>query len=389
MRQLKKTSGVGKNTMTSRCRVHVAPNPRYVPVYNPICCPDPVNTDPRRTEVYCPPIKSRSEPLSGAEYIRKLKANGGRALSGSANTVVVGSATPAYATTLWMTAGGDCNNGADLVLPAVPAVHAGGHALDSGLLTEMRGANAGRGAVSVYDTTNRTEGITTLRRQGLAIAADDSFNAPAGQKRVLCKKCGFGPDCGPITLEEIASFDSATSRYTLFAATVITACQTLYIPSGILLQIRSGLQLINNGSINVAGTLDIFDGTVFNNGYINLGPTAGGPDGKIYLPNGSRLINKRTIDVAGEIRGSSTLGMEGIIYNSGGTINIAGSIFNSSLGTTAAIYNYGGGTINQAQNIAMLGGTLYIGIAGQCGTATYNGTPAPTLTSACPTAPYP
>lgn len=175
--------------MTSRCRVHVPPNPRYVPVYNPICCPDPVNTDPRRTEAYCPPMKSRSEPLSGAEYIRKLKANGGRPLGNSSKTVVVGSGPSA--TTLWMTAGGDCDNGADLVLPAVPAVHAGGHALDSGLLTEMRGANAGRGTVSVYDTTNRTEGITTLRRQGLAIAADDSFNAPAGSVRTVCGTCGL------------------------------------------------------------------------------------------------------------------------------------------------------------------------------------------------------
>jgi hypothetical protein len=177
--------------MTSRCRVNVPPNPRYVPVYNPICCPDPVNTDPRRTEVYCPPIKSRSEPLSGTEYLRKLKANGGRPLSNSSKTVTVGSATPAYATKLWMTAGGDCDNRADLVLPAVPAVHAGGHALDSGLLTEMRGANAGRGTVSYYDSTNRTEGITTLRRQGLAIAADDSFNAPAGGVRTVCGTCGL------------------------------------------------------------------------------------------------------------------------------------------------------------------------------------------------------
>ena len=175
--------------MTSRCRVYVPPNPLYVPVYNPICCPDPVNRDPRRNEAYCPPAPSRSEPLSGSEYLRKLKANGGRPLGNSTKTVTVG--TGPSGTTLWMTAGGDCDNGNDPVLPAVPAVHPGGHAIDSGLLTEMRGAHAGRGALSWYDQVNRTEAMTALRRKGLAIAADDTFSAPAGQKREVCSTCGL------------------------------------------------------------------------------------------------------------------------------------------------------------------------------------------------------
>jgi len=178
--------------MSSRCRVYAPINSRYVPVYAPISCPDPVNTDPKRNEAYCAPKPSRSEPLSGSEYLRKLKANNGRPISTPNNLVQIGSGN--YVTTIWTAAAtnaASCCNGNDKVLPAVPAVHPGGRARDSGQLTEMRGAVAGRGTLSFYDQVNRTEANTTLRRQGLAIAADETFAAPAGATRTVCVTCGL------------------------------------------------------------------------------------------------------------------------------------------------------------------------------------------------------
>jgi hypothetical protein len=179
--------------MSSRCRQFAInkSDPRYVPVYTPVSCPDPVNNDPKRNDAYCAPALCRSEPLSHSEYLRKLKANNGRAVSSAANLLQVGSGR--YTTTIWTTseAAGSCCNGNDSVLPAVPAVHPGGHALDSGHLTEMRGANAARGTVSKFDSVNKTEDITMLRRKGLAIAADNSFGAPAGSTRTTCDVCSL------------------------------------------------------------------------------------------------------------------------------------------------------------------------------------------------------
>jgi len=141
-------------------------------------------------DAYCPPVASRSEPLSHYEYLRKLKANNGGAISGTTNLLQVGPTN--YKTTIW-TATTTVGNGLDLVLPAVPHVKAFGDALDAGLLTEMRGANAGRGDISKFDLTNRTADITTLRVKGTAIASDDSFAAPAGvsSTRTLCPNCHF------------------------------------------------------------------------------------------------------------------------------------------------------------------------------------------------------
>ncbi len=181
--------------MTSRYRYRCcstqAINPASVPQYIPKCCPTPPNTDPRRFEVYCPPVVSRSEPLSHSEYLRRLKANNGKALSSPDCLVQYGEGV--YKKTIWTETadGGRCCNGDGGTLPAVPAVHQGGTALDAGLLTESRGAYAARGSVSVYDQTNRTEDVTTLRRQGLAISGDDSFDAPAGATRTVCTTCGF------------------------------------------------------------------------------------------------------------------------------------------------------------------------------------------------------
>jgi hypothetical protein len=239
--------------------------------------------------------------------------------------------------------------------------------------------------------------MTALRRKGLAIAADDTFNAPAGQKRVLCKKCGLGPDCGPITLAEIGAFDG-TAIYTLFDSVTITACQTLDIPFGIFLQISSGLQLTNNGTINVTGTLDISaGGTIFNKGYINIAALSplGGNDGQLWLPSGAQLINKGKMDVAGNIT-SSYQGMNGTIYNSGATINLSGLIIDGTGGGggTATIYNYGGAVINGGNNISGYGtyqfSFIYTGDPATCGAGTINGAPNVETTAAtCPTAPYP
>jgi len=172
--------------MSSRCRQYVTSN-KYVPVYVPKCCVEPVNNDPNRNNYYIKPAPSRSEPLSHHEYLRKKKENNGQAISAPENLVQVGQGV--YKRTLWTAVNGSCCNRNDLVLPAVPAVHQGEHALDSGLLTAMRGANAARGTVSKFDLVNRTAETTTLKRQGLAIAADNSFNAPAGSVRSLCNNC--------------------------------------------------------------------------------------------------------------------------------------------------------------------------------------------------------
>jgi len=139
-------------------------------------------------DAYCPPIVSRSEPLSHYEYLRKLKENNGGAISGAANLLQVG--PEKYKKTIW-TATNTVGLGLDLVLPAVPAAKPFGDALDAGLLTEMRAANAARGDISQFDLTNRTADINTLRKKGTAIASDDSFEAPAGvsSTRTLCSNC--------------------------------------------------------------------------------------------------------------------------------------------------------------------------------------------------------
>ena len=164
------------------------PDPLYVPIYVPKCCPEPRNRDPKRKEFYQKPIVSRSEPLSGAEYLRQIKANNTQALSsGNTKRVTVGEGE--YTRTIWTTASGACSLDSDLVLPAVPPVLGRLQSRDAWQYTEMKGAYAGRGTVSKFDSVNRTEDMTRLRRQGLAIAADDSFMAPARGKRVLCEVC--------------------------------------------------------------------------------------------------------------------------------------------------------------------------------------------------------
>jgi hypothetical protein len=161
-------------------------DPSTIPKYVPKCCPVPANTDPRRNIPYVKPKPSRSEPLSHHEYLRQKKANNNSAVSAPSvlrQTPITGQ----YQTTLWMESGKCCSSGA--VLPPVPAVHQGGHALESGLLTKMEGAAAARGKLGHYDTTNHTEWNTTYRKQGIAVIQDNEFKAPAGGTRESCTGC--------------------------------------------------------------------------------------------------------------------------------------------------------------------------------------------------------
>lgn len=180
-----------------KCKT-ITRDPLYVPVYVPKCCPTPENLDPRRNEVYCPSPPSRSEPLSHQEYLRRLKANNNVPLSiAKTKQVTVGEGV--YQRAIWTSAGDACSLGSDLVLPAVPPARGALYAQDSGLLTEQRGAFAGRGTVSKFDKTNHTAGITTLRKKGMAIAGDDSFMAPAGSTRTLCEVCTLiGTNINPL-----------------------------------------------------------------------------------------------------------------------------------------------------------------------------------------------
>ena len=107
--------------------------------------------------------------------------------AGATHRVTVGEGE--YKRTIWTSAGDACSLDSDLVLPAVPPVLGRLQSRDAWQYTEMKGAYAGRGTLSKFDKTNRTEDTTRLRRQGLAIAGDDSFMAPARMKRVLCVVC--------------------------------------------------------------------------------------------------------------------------------------------------------------------------------------------------------
>ena len=151
------------------------------------CCPDKVNTDPRRHNPYIPPSPSRSEPLSHAEYLRLKKANNNCALSGSSLQTTAGKATATkYEKTIWTET--KVSLPIQIQTQPVPKVHPGGHAIEAGLLTMMNGSVEARGTISKFDTTNRNEFNTTYRRQGLAIVQDDSFKAPAGGTREICEE---------------------------------------------------------------------------------------------------------------------------------------------------------------------------------------------------------
>ena len=169
----------------------------YIPHYIPVCCSPPPNTDPKRFTPYCATTPSRSEPLSAREYLVKRRQANWAPLSAAAALTQVGATVTTqngrigYGTTLWTetrNTGACCYGGATPAIP-VPAVYPGGYAKEAGLLTQERGSMAARGSLSVYDTQNHIESITTRRREGYAIASDPSFDAPAGGSRAICATC--------------------------------------------------------------------------------------------------------------------------------------------------------------------------------------------------------
>lgn len=148
--------------MTSRCRSYYPPiSQQYVPVFVPLVCPDPVNTDPKRTDAYCAPAHCRSEPLSHSEYLRKLVQNNGVGISTGS---LLKQGTGPYTTTNWMATTGPCQRNT----PVPPAETV----LDAGVYVDMKGALASRGTRSYYDSVNTNDEATTSRRRGQAIAAD-------------------------------------------------------------------------------------------------------------------------------------------------------------------------------------------------------------------------
>lgn len=134
-----------------------------IPVYNPKCCPTPPNTDPRRTSPYKPPVISRSEPLSHAEYLRKLKQGGGGAVSGN-SLVQVGEG--AKAITLW-TAVTTCCPGFQTVPPVAQTALAEGQRIDT------RAHKASTTSISKYTQQTRDASLTTELRAGRAILSSE------------------------------------------------------------------------------------------------------------------------------------------------------------------------------------------------------------------------
>ena len=152
-------------------------------------CPVPPNTDPRRSIPYCPPTPSRSEPLSHAEYLRRLKANNNGALSSPNTMLQVG--TGIYARTIWTESPSTNECSTNKVLPPVPEVHPRSTAIEAGMNTMMKGAAAARGTLSKYDTTNRNEWNTTYRRQGIAINNDIALKIQNTEGKELCADCSL------------------------------------------------------------------------------------------------------------------------------------------------------------------------------------------------------
>ena len=105
------------------------------------CCPATF-TDPRRFEACKPKQFTNIIPLSNYERLRNLKQQ-----------------MKCCGTQIF------------------PAVHPGGRAKPEGVRIEAAGALAGRGSVSFYDSNNRTEWATTLRKQGYAAFAEATKSA--------------------------------------------------------------------------------------------------------------------------------------------------------------------------------------------------------------------
>ncbi len=158
------------NKMTSRYRYKCCTSQpvaqQYVPVYAPPCCPVPPNTDPRRfSQAYCPPTRSFSEPLSHAEYLRRLKANNTAPISSTNALVQYGEGE--YRKTIWTENAAPCCPGG--AMPAVPAAQT---QLDEGLRTESKGAKAAA-IIGLNDEQGVPESLHTLQKQGQAIFTEE------------------------------------------------------------------------------------------------------------------------------------------------------------------------------------------------------------------------
>jgi hypothetical protein len=97
--------------------------------------------------------------LSHGEYLRQLVANNGVAISSGPLTQ---HGDGVYAKTDWMASRGGC------ILPNVPVPKVSS---EGAAQTFALQATSGRGTVSQYDSVNRTEDLTALRRAGLAITS--------------------------------------------------------------------------------------------------------------------------------------------------------------------------------------------------------------------------
>jgi hypothetical protein len=134
-----------------------------IPAYTPKCCPIPPNTDPRRTSPYKPPVISRSEPLSHAEYLRKKKEAGGGSVSGN---ILVQVGEGAKSVTLW-TAVTTCCPSFQTVPPVAQT------AIGEGQRTETLAHKASITAISKYTQTTRDASLITELRAGRAILSSE------------------------------------------------------------------------------------------------------------------------------------------------------------------------------------------------------------------------
>lgn len=183
--------------MTSRCRGFAPSSNKYVPVYTPKACPDPVNNDPKRTEVYCKPNPCRSEPLSHSEYLRKLTQNNGRAISGG---TLKQYGDGVYKRTDWMATEGSCILG-NVPVPVAQSIKQEGKpaniqfpkAVDASLQTIRKDLIASRGSIGTYDNVNRGAEMTIKRHGGLAVLSSTGCStcdiSGTGIKLPECTNC--------------------------------------------------------------------------------------------------------------------------------------------------------------------------------------------------------
>ena len=202
------------------------------------------------------------------------------------------------------------------------------------------------------------------------------------------------PYCPPISLSDIATYNSGEGYWELNTNTNILACQTLTIRVGEELQINSGdstLTLINNGIIINNGTITNNSGIIENNflienfyiiinnsSFLNTNGEVinSGTITNNYLINSSGIINNYdkinnnlAIDNYGTVNNNNTIDNSGTISNNsgkinnndGGTITNHASIVNNNDGTITndgTINNYSGTITNNASIVNNNDGTI-------------------------------